>query len=55
MFVSTLAEEGIIKEALGCGRVPPTPFLGPILIEDGRGGGDLEPVSSFFSLHCFAD
>lgn len=38
MFVSTLAEEGIIKESLGDGRVPPQPYLGPTLIEDSRGG-----------------
>lgn len=36
MFVSTLTEEGIIKESLGYGRVPSPPVLGPMLIEDGR-------------------
>lgn len=54
MFVSTLAEEGIIKESLGDGRVPPPPFLEATLIEEGR-GGNLVPLSLFFSLHCFTD
>ncbi|GLD55109.1 tetratricopeptide repeat protein 28-like protein [Lates japonicus] len=54
VFVSTLAEEGIIKESLGYGRVPPPAFMGLMLIEDGR-GRDLAPLSLFFSLHCFAD
>lgn len=47
VFVSTLAEEGIIKESLGYGRVPPPPFLGPMLIEDGRGGGGFGTPVSF--------
>ncbi len=38
VFVSTLAEKGIIKQSLGYGRVPSPPFLEPTLIEDGSGG-----------------
>lgn len=34
-------DHGIIKESLVYGRVPPPLVLGPTLIEDGRGGGQL--------------
>lgn len=53
MFVSAVAEEGIIKESLGYGRMSPLPFIGPTLIDDGR--GVLGTLSHFFSLHCLAD
>lgn len=47
VFVSTPAEEGIIKESLVYGRVPPPLVLGPTLIEDGRGGGQLGTLVFF--------
>lgn len=43
VFVSTLAEEGIIKESLGDGRVPPTPFLGAHANRGWQRGGTWHP------------
>lgn len=50
VFVSTPAEEGIIKESLGYRCA----LFGPLLIEDGS-GGILGLMSLLFSLYSFAD